>query len=172
MPSIDYYWLRDLLHTACGSAAQSSDCASALQLSKHDHWRGTYVLDIVEYDGIDGYHFRLGLLPPAEDPMAAKWLFETLPPWQFQPWPTPKYTQWECWLFELGHKVEILLMESLLDVFLFSPLLFFPSLDLGPVHRTLEQVFTTRQWLWIISVCRSRRKVSIELFLSVEGLMI
>jgi hypothetical protein len=48
MPFADDYRLQDILYRACGSTAQSLDSASALELSKYDHFRETYVLDIDE----------------------------------------------------------------------------------------------------------------------------
>ena len=43
IPSTDDYRLRDILSRACGSTAQSSDSASALELCKYNHFRETYV---------------------------------------------------------------------------------------------------------------------------------
>jgi len=61
---------------------------------------------------------------------------------------------------------------SLLDVFLFlSSLLFFSSLDHGPVQMASAWVFTTSQWRWSFPVHRIRRKVAIELYRSVVGPM-
>jgi len=57
MPSTDD-WLQDILYRACGSTAQSSDNACALQLGKNNHVREAYVLDIDEYDAIDVYDQR------------------------------------------------------------------------------------------------------------------
>jgi len=50
-------------------------------------------------------------------------------------------------------------------------LLFFSSLDLGPVQMASAWVLTTRQWRWSFPVHRIRRKVAIELYRSVVGLM-
>jgi hypothetical protein len=50
MPSTDDYRLQDILYRACGSTAQSSDSASALQVGKYNHHRGTYVLGVYECD--------------------------------------------------------------------------------------------------------------------------
>jgi len=50
-------------------------------------------------------------------------------------------------------------------------LLFFSSLDLGPVQMASAWVFTTSQWRWSFPVHRIRRKVAIELYRSVVGLM-
>jgi hypothetical protein len=50
--------------------------------------------------------------------------------------------------------------------------LFFSSLDLGPVQMASARVFTTSQWMWSFPVHRIRRKVTIELYQSVAGLMI
>jgi len=58
-----------------------------------------------------------------------------------------------------------------LDVFLFlSSLHLF--LDLGPVQMASARVFTTTQWMWCFPVRWIRRKVAIELYQSVAGLMI
>jgi hypothetical protein len=57
-----------------------------------------------------------------------------------------------------------------LDISCFS-LLFFSSLDHGPVQMASAWVFTTYQWRWSFPVRRIRRKVSIELYRSVVGLM-
>jgi len=43
MPSTDDYRLHDILSRACGSTAQSSESASALELGKYNHFRETYV---------------------------------------------------------------------------------------------------------------------------------
>ena len=51
-------------------------------------------------------------------------------------------------------------------------LLFFSSLDLGPVQMASARVFTTSQWMWSFPVRGIRRKVAIELYQSVAGLMI
>jgi len=51
-------------------------------------------------------------------------------------------------------------------------LLFFSSLDLGPVQMASARVFTTSQWKCSFPVRRIRRKVAIELYQSVAGLMI
>jgi len=48
MPSTDDYRLQDILYRACGSTAQSSDSASALELGKYNHFRKAYVLDVDE----------------------------------------------------------------------------------------------------------------------------
>jgi len=48
MPIADDYRLQDIHYRACGSTAQSSDSASALELGKYNHIRETYVLDIDE----------------------------------------------------------------------------------------------------------------------------
>ena len=48
MPSTDDHRLQDIFSRACGSAAQSSDSASALELGKYNHFREAYVLDIHE----------------------------------------------------------------------------------------------------------------------------
>jgi hypothetical protein len=50
-------------------------------------------------------------------------------------------------------------------------LLFFSSLDLGPVQMASARVFTTCQWRWGFPVRRVRRKVAIQLYRSVVGLM-
>ena len=60
-------------------------------------------------------------------------------------------------------------MGSLLDVFLFP--LFFSSLDRGPVQMASAWVFTTSQWRWSFPVRQTCRKVAIELYRSVVGLM-
>jgi hypothetical protein len=49
------YRLQDVLYRACGSTAQSSDSASALELGKYNDLREAYVLDIDEYDVSDIY---------------------------------------------------------------------------------------------------------------------
>jgi hypothetical protein len=51
-------------------------------------------------------------------------------------------------------------------------LLFFSSLDLGPVQMASARVFTTSQWMWSFPVRRIRRKVALELYQSVVGHMI
>jgi len=48
MPSTDDYRLLDILYRACGSTAQSSASASALDLGKYNHFREAYVLDVNE----------------------------------------------------------------------------------------------------------------------------
>ena len=48
MPFADDYQLQDILYRACGSTAQSSDSASALELGQYNHFKETYVLDINE----------------------------------------------------------------------------------------------------------------------------
>ena len=48
--NIDDYWLQDILYRACGSTAQSSDSASALELGKYNHLGKAYVLDVNEGD--------------------------------------------------------------------------------------------------------------------------
>ena len=48
MPSTNDYRLQDILYRECGSTAQSSDSANALELSKYNHVREAYVLDIDE----------------------------------------------------------------------------------------------------------------------------
>jgi len=48
MPSTDDHQLRDILYIACGSTAQSSDSARALELGKYNYHREAYVLDIEE----------------------------------------------------------------------------------------------------------------------------
>jgi hypothetical protein len=60
------------------------------------------------------------------------------------------------------------------DGIIFGCFLFLSSvlfLDLGPVQMALERVLTTSQWRWSFPVCRIRRKVAIEQFQSVAGLM-
>jgi hypothetical protein len=42
------YRLQDILYRACGSTAQSSDSARALELGKYNRLREAYVLDINE----------------------------------------------------------------------------------------------------------------------------
>jgi len=54
---------------------------------------------------------------------------------------------------------------------LFSSLLFIASLDLGPVQMASARVFTICQWRWSFPVCQIRRRVAIELYRSVVGLM-
>jgi len=54
---------------------------------------------------------------------------------------------------------------------LFSSLFFISSLDFGPVQMASARVFTTCQWRWDFPVHRIRRKVAIELYRSVVGLM-
>ena len=48
MPSTDDHRLQNIFSRACGSTAQSSDSASALEFGKYNHFRETYVLDIDE----------------------------------------------------------------------------------------------------------------------------
>ena len=48
MPSTDDYRLQDILYRACGSTAQSSDGASALQLGRYYDLGESNVLDIDE----------------------------------------------------------------------------------------------------------------------------
>ena len=48
LPSTDDCWLQYIIYRACGSTAQSSDSASALELGKYSHLREAYVLDIDE----------------------------------------------------------------------------------------------------------------------------
>jgi len=48
MPSTDDYRLQDILCRACGSTAQSSDSASALELGKYNQVKEAYVLDVYE----------------------------------------------------------------------------------------------------------------------------
>ena len=48
MPFADDYRPLDILYTACGITAQSSGSASAFELGKYNHFKGTYVLDIDE----------------------------------------------------------------------------------------------------------------------------
>jgi hypothetical protein len=48
MPSTDDYRLQDIFSRACGSTAERSDRASALELGKYNHVREAYVLDIDE----------------------------------------------------------------------------------------------------------------------------
>jgi len=55
MSITDDYRPQDILYRACGSTAQSSDSASALELGKYNHLREAYVLDIDEYDASDVY---------------------------------------------------------------------------------------------------------------------
>jgi len=50
MPSTDDPRLQDIFSRACGSTAQSSDSASALELGKYNHFRETYVLGVYEWD--------------------------------------------------------------------------------------------------------------------------
>jgi len=50
-------------------------------------------------------------------------------------------------------------------------LLFFSSLDVGLVQMASARVFTTSQWMWSFPVRRIHRKVTIELYRSVVGLM-
>jgi hypothetical protein len=44
-------------------------------------------------------------------------------------------------------------------------------LDLGPVQMACARVCTTSQWMWSFPMCRINRKVAIELYQSVMGLM-
>jgi len=53
----------------------------------------------------------------------------------------------------------------------FFSLLFFSSLELGPVQMVSAEVFTTCQSRWSFPVRRIRQKVAIELYGSVVGLM-
>jgi len=60
MPSTDDYRLQDILYRACGTTAQSTHSASALELGKYNHFRKAYVLDVDEgdvtsHDAIDVY---------------------------------------------------------------------------------------------------------------------
>jgi hypothetical protein len=48
----------------------------------------------------------------------------------------------------------------------------FSALDLGPVQMASGRVFTTSQWMWSCPMRRINRKVAIELYRSVVGLMI
>jgi len=56
-------------------------------------------------------------------------------------------------------------------MFSWFSLLFFSSLDHGPVQMASAWVFTTSQWRWSFPVHRIRRKVAIELYHKVLGLM-
>ena len=97
-----HYQLQDILHRACGSTAQSSDSASALELSKYNHFGETYVLDIDEWDTIDIYDWRLRPMPAAEAPIDAKSRAQALLPWQCQQRPTPRYELQEWRSLEHG----------------------------------------------------------------------
>jgi len=46
----DDYWLQDILYRACGSTAQSSVSARALELGKYNHLEKAYGLDVDEGD--------------------------------------------------------------------------------------------------------------------------
>jgi hypothetical protein len=48
MLSTDDYRLQDILYRACGSTAQRSDSASALELGKYNHFGETYVIGVYE----------------------------------------------------------------------------------------------------------------------------
>jgi hypothetical protein len=48
---------------------------------------------------------------------------------------------------------------------------FISSLDLDPVQMASALVFTTSQWRWSFPVRRISRKVAIELYRSVVGLL-
>jgi hypothetical protein len=55
MSITDDYQLQDILFRACGSTAQSSDSASALELGKYNYLREAHLLDVDEQDAIDVY---------------------------------------------------------------------------------------------------------------------
>jgi len=67
-------------------------------------------------------------------------------------------------------EVEIWRRDHIWMVSCFS-LLFFSALDLGPVQMVSAQVFTSCEWKWSFPVDQIRRKVAIELYPSVVGLM-
>ena len=84
-------------------------------------------------------------MPAAEAPIDAKSWADAQPPWRFRQWPTPRYTGYgNGWSEEYGFSSEVELWRtgSLLDVSC-SSLLFFSSLDLGPVQMASAWVFTT-----------------------------
>jgi len=97
-PSTDDYRLQDILYRTCGSTAQSSDTASALDLGKYNHLRETYVLGVYEWDytkltyTIDRYdRCRQWKLPSMRS--HERKLYH---PNECQQWPKPRYTGYEC----------------------------------------------------------------------------
>jgi len=100
----------------------------------------------------------------------AKSWAEALPPWRIPTMTNAEiYELREWWSLENGLESRDMETGSLLDVFLF--LLCFSSLDHGPVQMASAWVSTTSQWRWSFPVRRIRRKVAIELYWSVVGLM-
>jgi len=73
--------------------------------------------------------------------------------------------KWRCGGYGSSSAVSFCSFDS------FSSLLFISSLDLGPVQMASAWVFTTYHWRWSFPVRRIRRKVAIELYRSVVGLM-
>jgi len=63
--------------------------------------------------------------------------------------------------WSMGLEVEIWRRDHFWMFSCFS-LLFFSSLDHGPVQMALARVFTTSQWRWSFPVRQIRRKVAIE----------
>jgi hypothetical protein len=48
LPNTNDYRLHEIVNKACGSTAQSSDSASALELGNYNNFRETYVLSVYE----------------------------------------------------------------------------------------------------------------------------
>jgi len=84
--------------------------------------------------------------------------------------PTSRYELRERWSLEHGLGSRDMETGSLWMFSCFS-LLFFSYLDHGPVQMASAWVFTTSQCRWSFPVHRIRRKVTIELYRSVVGLM-
>ena len=150
MLSTDDYRLQDILLRACRSTAQSSDSASALQLGRYNHLRETYVLRVYTWDYtyltcmIDDNWWLRPMLA-ADAPIDAKSWAEALYH------PDDCNNDLRCDIRAAGmdgrrsmvSEVELWRMGWLLDVIWFSPLLFFYSLDFGPVQMASARVFTT-----------------------------
>jgi len=130
---------------------------------RHDSTHLTYMIND---------HWRLRPMAAAEAPIDAKSRAEALPPWQFQQRPMPTYKLREWWSLEHGLGSWDNGGRDHFWMFSCFSLLFFSSLDLGPVQMASAQVFTTCWWKCSFPVRRIRRMVAIELDQSVAEIKI
>jgi len=150
------YQQQHILYRACGRTAQSSDSASALQISKYNYLREAHLLEINEWDAIarDAIDVCDRWSPKTTNNAGSGGSHRcqvrsgsSLPPWQVWHWSTPRYTRYRYgWSVEYGFgcgDMEDGITSGCFLVSLFSSLHFFSSLDLGPVQMASARVFTT-----------------------------
>ena len=169
----------EIYSTEHGEALHRAQTALArLNMVSITIFREAYVLDVNTWE-VNTPNWLILLIPAAEAPIDAEWRAEAL----FHPHDSEndlhrdlQTTGMDGW-WSMSLKVVVRRIWKwfrrfllFLCFFLFSSL-FISSLDLGLVQMASAQVFTTCLWRWSFHVRWIRRKVTIELYWSVVGLM-